>query len=85
MIKKLPPETLKYLVDMYNKIWKEGEIPKTLKHAIITPLLKVGKDPKDARSYRLVALTDILCKIFERTTNKRLVWHPEKEKKIDDR
>ena len=23
MIKKLPPETLKYLLDLYNKIWKE--------------------------------------------------------------
>ena len=29
MIKKLPPETLKYLLDMYNKIWEEGEILKT--------------------------------------------------------
>ena len=37
IIKKIPPETLKYLLDMYNKIWKRGEIPKTWKHAIITP------------------------------------------------
>ena len=85
MIKKLPPETLKYLLDMYNKVWEEGEIPKNWKHAIITLLLKEGKDPKDVRSYRLVAQTNILCKIFERLTNKRLVWYLEREKKMDDR
>ena len=50
MIKRLSPETLKYLLDRYNKIWEEGEIPKILKHATITPLLKKGKDPKDVRS-----------------------------------
>ena len=36
-------------------------------------------------SYRPVALTNILSKIFERITNKRIVWYLEKEKKIDDR
>ena len=40
---------------------------------------------KGVRVYRPVALTIILCKIFERLTNKRLVWYLEKEKKIDDR
>ena len=58
---------------MYNKIWEEIEIPKTSKNATITPLLKEGKDPKDVRSYRPVALTNILCKIFKRMTNKTLV------------
>ena len=29
MIKRLPPETLMHLLDIYNKIWKEGKIPKT--------------------------------------------------------
>ena len=76
MIKRLPPETLKYLLDMYNKIWEEREIPKTWKNAKIKPLLKEGKDP---------ALTNIICKIFERMTNKRLVWNMEKKKKIDEK
>ena len=76
--------TLTHLLDIYNKIWKEGKIPKTWKHATVIPLLKEVKDPEDARSYRPVALTNILCKIFERMTNKKLVWYPKKEKKIDD-
>ena len=43
-----------------------------------------GKDPKDVNSYRPVALTNILCKIFK-MTNKRLAWYLEMEKKIDNR
>ena len=46
MIKNLPPETLKYFLDMYNKILEEREKPKTWKHATIIPLLKEGQDPK---------------------------------------
>ena len=57
----------------------------TWKHTIITPLLKEGKYPKDIRSYRPVALTNILCKIFERMRNKRQVRYLEKENKINDR
>ena len=44
------PETLKYLLDMYNKIWEEGEILNTWKHATITSLINEGKDPKDVKS-----------------------------------
>ena len=65
---------------MYNKIWEEGEIPKKLENATITPLLKEGKDPKNVRRYWPVALTNILCKIFERMTHK-LVWYLENANK----
>ena len=85
MIKRLLPETLKYLQDMYNRIWEEEEIQKTCKFSTITLLLKKGKDTKDVRSYRPVSLTNVLCKIFKRMTNKGLVWYLEKEKKIEDR
>ena len=67
--------------EIYNRIWMEGEIPKSWKSAIITPLLKEGKD---VRSYRSVALTNSLCKIFERMINRRLVWSMEKENKTPD-
>ena len=84
MIKILPHRDIKYLLNMYNKIWEEGEIPKIWKHTTIAFLLKKGKYQKDVWSYRPVAQTKIPCIIFERMTNKRLVWCLEKEK-IDDR
>ena len=46
MIKRLPPETLKYLLDVYNKFWEEEEILKTWKYATITPLLTEKKIQK---------------------------------------
>ena len=55
MIKTIT-ETLKYLLDMCNKIWEEVEVPNIWKHTTITPLLKEGKNPKGGRSYRPVAL-----------------------------
>ena len=82
MIKRLQPQTLKYLVNIYNKIWEEGKIPKTWKHSKISSLLKKGKDVK---SFNSVALTNILCKIFESMTNKKLVWYLVKEDKINER
>ena len=80
MIKRLPPETLEYFLDMYNNIWEEEEIPNTWKHAIITPLLKEGKD---VRSYRPVALTNIICKIFGKMIKKGQFGFREQRSTID--
>ena len=75
---------MKYLLNLYNKICIKEIVSEGWKSATITPLLKEEKDPKNVRSYRPVTLTDILCKVFERMTNMRLVLYLEKEK-IDDR
>ena len=58
---------------------KEGETPKTQKSAT-----EEEKDPKNVKNYTPVAITKILCKIFERMTNKRLIWYLEKEKKNEE-
>ena len=70
---------------MYNKIWQRERNPKNLETRYNNSLYEGGKNPKDFRSYRPVALTNILYKIFERMTNKRLVLYQENERKIDDR
>ena len=58
---------MNYILDMYNRIWEEVVIPKSWKSVSIIPLIKKGKDAKDVRYYRTVALTNILCvKIFKR-------------------
>ena len=58
---------------------EEGEIQNTWENATITPLLKEGIDPKNVRSYRLVALTNILCKIFKNMTKKEITVLRNKE------
>ena len=46
MVKMLPPVTKRYILDLYSRIWMEGEIPNSWKSAIITPFLKEGKTQK---------------------------------------
>jgi len=49
---------LKVVLDLYNKIWVEGRMPKSWKHAIIIPIAKPGKDASiAAENYRPIALT----------------------------
>jgi len=44
MIKQMDEVTLKVLLDLFNKIWKEGQLPLSWKQAIVIPIQKPGKD-----------------------------------------
>ena len=46
MIKRLPLETLKYLLDMYNQIWENGEILNKWETCYNNAPAKRGKRPK---------------------------------------
>ena len=50
MLERLSTETMKYLLDMYNRIWEVEVITRRFKSATIAPLLKEGKDTKYVRS-----------------------------------
>ena len=80
-MKKLPPESLKYPLYLYFKIWEQMIVPEEWKSTTIIPLLKKGRDPKDFRSYMPVVLTNILRKIFKRMTG----LASGKGEKINDR
>merc|ERR1711895_172989 len=66
MIKNLPTHIRELLVVMFNKFFRESFFPDEWKRAVIIPILKPGKDPSDPKSYRPIALTSCLCKLFER-------------------
>lgn len=83
MIKNLGNEAKHFLIDLYDMILLIGKVPSMWKLAHIIPILKPGKDPLDVGSYRPIALTSCLCKLFERIINRRLVWYLEKNNKID--
>ncbi len=43
---------LEVILYLFNKIWKEGKMPKSWKSALILPFKKSGKDPNNAGNYR---------------------------------
>ena len=61
------------LVHIVNLVIKSGEWPSRWKRALITPVLKSGKPPKEVASYRPVALLCSVAKIVERVLYDQLV------------
>jgi len=66
MFRQLPDEALKIILNLFNKIWREGVIPVSWKSALILPFGKPGKDLGNAGNYRPIALTSHLCKWIEK-------------------
>ncbi|KFM73192.1 RNA-directed DNA polymerase from mobile element jockey, partial [Stegodyphus mimosarum] len=77
MLKHLSNESLKSLLFLYNRIWKECSFPNAWGNAIVIPIAKPGKDPKNPSNYRPIALTSCLCKIMEKMVNRHLTHYLE--------
>lgn len=77
MLKHLGERSLLKLLEIYNKVWKEGKLPSEWKEAVVIPIRKPGKDPTNPINYRPIALTSNLCKIMERMITERLSYELE--------
>jgi hypothetical protein len=66
------PITRKWLLQLYNQCLSTHRLPKTWKKAHILALLKPGKDPSVAKSYRPISLLSHLYKLFERLLLNRI-------------
>jgi len=70
------------LLRLYNRVWEDGQLPKSWKEAVVIPIRKPGKDPTKPTSYRPIALTSHVCKVMERMIMDRLVYFLEKRELI---
>lgn len=52
------------MLELYNRVWEEGRLPKAWKEAIIQ-VRKQVKDPSKPCNYRPIALTSNVCIIME--------------------
>ena len=77
MLKHLHPNSFVYLLSLFNEILLQGSYPISWKLAIILPILKPSKDQSFSSSYRPIALTSVLGKLFQKILNKRLFWFLE--------
>ena len=81
MLKNLPRNALERLLFVFNTSWKTGIVPESWRHVV--PLLKNGKDPDSAASYRPISLTSHMCKVMEVMVANRLRWFLESKNLLD--
>ena len=74
MMKRLGEEAKREWLAIFNHSWNEGRCTGDWKKAIIIPILKTGKDPKERASYRPVSLTSVCVKVMERMVVGRLYY-----------
>ena len=85
LIQNLSRELQYSLLHIYNRIFESGDLPYEWKTATVIPIRKPGKPTHLVASYRPIALTPVLCKIFERMLLRRLIswggarqlYHPD--------
>ena len=77
MLTHLGSAAVNKLLEIFNLSWEEGKLPQIWREATMIPILKKGKDPKKASSYRPISLTSCVVKTMERVVNERLRWYLE--------
>ncbi len=77
MLKHMPESASSVLLQIFNDLWKSGNFPESWCEATVIPIPKPGKDPMEPTSYRPIALTNCLCKTFERMVTERLAYFLE--------
>ncbi|GFU45959.1 probable RNA-directed DNA polymerase from transposon X-element [Trichonephila clavipes] len=82
LLRHLNEDSLVSILYLFNRIWRGQVYPTQWQEAIVIPILKPGKDPKNPLSYRPIALMSCLCKTLERVVNARLVYELENNKCI---
>jgi hypothetical protein len=65
------------MLKVFNQIWMSNRNVEAWKGHLVILLLKLGKDPKSAASYRPIALTSCIRKTYERILKSRLNWYLE--------
>ena len=74
MIQHLTQANLSKLLAVYNEIWASRTFPNSWHYAHVIPIPRRDGRLTNPSSFRPIALTDCLCKVFERMVNKRLLF-----------
>ncbi|CAH0552648.1 unnamed protein product [Brassicogethes aeneus] len=78
-----PLKVKMFLIRFFNKILSGNqEIPSDWYNFTIIPILKQGKNPDDPNSYRPIAMSSCIRKVFEHIIKDRIEWWVEKNQFI---
>ena len=70
LLKQLPTNIKQELLDVVNQSYISGDIPIEWKTGLVVPILKPGKPPESASSYRPIILLACIGKVMERMVQK---------------
>ena len=84
ILKELPKKAIIHLTHIYNAILRIEFVPEQWKRAEVIMLLKPGKPPEQASSYRPISLLSCMSKLFEKLLLKRLKPIIEEKQLIPD-
>jgi hypothetical protein len=71
-LKNLGEVSRSFMLDTFNKSWREGVCLQSWKDTVIVPILKPGKPQGQLDSYRPITLMSCLAKVMEHMVAKRL-------------
>jgi ribonuclease HI len=78
VLKNLPENALQFLLEIYNQILTNGTFPVCWRETKIVPILKPGKNPNQANSYRPISLLSCMRKLMEKMLCTRLDYWAER-------
>lgn len=73
LLKNLPNSAITWLTKIFNKCFSVSYWPKSFKIAKVIPILKAGKPPTEASSYRPISLLNATGKLLEKVLQNRLI------------
>lgn len=85
MLRRLPFTTKCTLLNIINRIWKDGVVPDQWKTGLVIPIPKPGKNHKEVDRYRPITLLSCVGKLIEHMVNRRLITQLEGDKRLDRR
>lgn len=71
ILQHLPVQAKSVLITIFNRIWNGEPPPSQWNEFVLIPILKPGKDPSSAASYRPIALTSCVRKSFQKILKNR--------------
>ena len=79
LIRRFPESMIEILLEFYQTCWESGTIPVAWKDALVIAIPNEGKPRYLQTSYRSIALTPHLDKVYERLIKNRLEYLLEKQ------
>ena len=76
VLKNCEPESS--LVKLFNMHLKESSFPDCYKISCIVPVFENVRERSKTKNHHFVSLLSVVCKMFEKLANNKLVYHLKK-------